>query len=308
MKNTLVGLGWVVAAALGPFLACSRQPLVPDKQDRLGLLPMIPGEKRSPAELAAALKDADATVRREALRSFGRALDHGSLKATDVVPLLLNGVEDPEPGVRAVAAAYLGFPQAGAATAVPALTALLMDPDELVRVNAANGLRTHAPAIKDAIPALVVAWNDTNSDVRQHVSSALLQFPEVRYTVPADWAGLSPDEAQKRVSAMGRSLEGESLHRAVRENDIAGVFMLLKAGVDPNSPDSTQAAPPPLCHVSPIARPEIVRLLLDFAADVNRKDKNGRTPLDWVAGRFNDRFRPFGEESLDMLRKAAAGG
>lgn len=295
MRKTLIGIGWLVASAVGSLPACSRQPLVP-------------GEKRTQAELTAALKDADANVRREALRSFGRALDHGRLKAADVVPLLLEGVKDTAPGVRAVAAAYLGFRQAGAATAVPVLATLLKDPDDLVRVNAANGLRLHAPAIKEAIPALVEAWSDTSVDVRQHVASALIHFPEVRYTVPADWSGLAPEEARQRVSAMGRSADGESLHRAVVDRDIAGVFMILKAGVDPNAPASGAAGQSPLCQVSTITRPEIVRLLLDFGADANRKDKNGLTPLDWAAGRFNDAFRPFGDESLDMLRKAAAGG
>jgi ankyrin repeat protein len=95
---------------------------------------------------------------------------------------------------------------------------------------------------------------------------------------------------------------GDGLLRAVIDNDAAGVFVLLKAGVDPNSRNSeTKAGESPLFRVAS-CRPEIVRYLLDAGADVHVKDSFGRTPWDWVNGSRG----PYAEEVLRALRQAGA--
>jgi hypothetical protein len=298
-----------LAASSWFFVARMRDPVLPDIRDPLGLFPPIPGEKRSIAELKAALESADPNTRREALRSFGRLADHGKLPSSGVVPLLLEGVKDEDAGVRAVGAAYLRKRPADPATVVPVFVSLLKDGDALVRYNAVLGLNAHWKVARPAIPALVDTWNDPDVNVRRMVSAALLYFPEVRYRLPEEWRRLAPEEARDLLRRMGLTPSGEQLHAAVRHGDLAGVFLLLRAGVDANTRAPSPAGQTPLCLVSAFTRPEITRFLLDGGADPRFKDNFGRRPWDWAAGSFSDegvRYQPFGKESLELLREAGA--
>ena len=308
MKKLLVALSLVVGIGGGIAVVRSRRPTVPEVPDKLGIFPTIPAEWRTAAELKDALADGDPKVRREAVRSLGRAMDHGTLSASEVVPVLLERVKDPDAGVRAVAVAYLRFPRVDPAQAAPVCAALLEDPDPVVRMNAAQCLYNHWRAAGDAVPALVEAWNDPSPDVRIHVSHALSYFPRARYRVPDRWSQLSPREATEGARGLGLSPSGSALGQAVDQNDAAGVYLLLKAGVDPNSRSSSPASETPLFRVGRNTRPEIVRFLLDAGADPRLKDKFGRSVSDWVSSAFSETRSsdPFGQESLEMIRTALA--
>lgn len=308
MKKTLVVVGGAIAlVAVGWAVVRSRRPALPEMQDKLGIFPAIPAEKRSIPELKRALADGDPKVRRESLRVFGRLMDHGELAAAEAAPLFVGGIGDPDPGVRAVGAAYLSSSRVDPAAAVPVLTALLKDPDGLVRMNAVMGLSNHWAAAEPAVPAMLEVWNDPNPDVRVHTAEALLHFPAHRYTPPEAWAHLSTEEAKERCQAMGVTAVADGLERAVKGNDLAGVYLLLKSGADPNARKSSPPADTPLFRVYSLTRPEIVRFLLDSGADPSLKDQFGRSAWDAVSRNFSDpSFTPFGQESLEMVRAAMA--
>lgn len=305
MKKLVLILGMV--AALSVFL-WNRGPSLPEMRDALGLFPPIPAEKRSVRQLKAALQDEDAAVRREALRSLGRMMDHERLKPAVVVPILLEATKDGDGHVRAVATAYLANYHVDPHVSVPVFIALLKDRVPLVRMNAARGLslqRPDAPAlIATAVPALLEAWHDTDMDTRRYASEVLLHFPEHRYTVPEAWRSLDREAAVKWARDHGWSVEAESLQRAVQWNDVAGVFLLLKAGVDPNT--RTAAGRTALFQVDYATRPEIVQLLLDGGIDVTPTTQHGlhQWPMMMQSRRMNPNWRPFGDEVVDMLRAA----
>ena len=87
-----------------------------------------------------ALASEDPVVRREALRSIGKLKERAPLDARAVLPLLINGVTDPDPGVRTVAVTYLGIIHEGGADAVNALVTALKDPAVDVRRSAATAI------------------------------------------------------------------------------------------------------------------------------------------------------------------------
>lgn len=322
----------VFVVVLGVLMTRERSLTLPAVEGPFGILPDIPGETRSMAELTEAARNADPEVRRGALMFIGPLLRHGKLDGAEVEPLLLASVKDHDGGVREVAAGCLALPNFDPEISGPVLASLVEDPDWKVRANAVSGLtallerhaavegtarkmalpsdrRMSAATLDRAVKALVPAWNDSSSDVRHWVSNALIYRPEVRYAAPKEWLELSQGEARERAIAMGFLPEGETLLDAVEKNDVAGVFILLRAGVDPNSRSEMPAGHSPLFIIIPSTRPEITRLLLDAGADVKQKDKGGRVAWDWVRAaqwEGDPVWAPFRLESLEMLRAAGA--
>jgi ankyrin repeat protein len=70
-----------------------------------------------------------------------------------------------------------------------------------------------------------------------------------------------------------------SMTRAIRDNDIRIVKLLLKMGVDVNSPDRIVFWTP-LHSAAVHGNKEISELLISNGAKLDAKDKNGYTPLD----------------------------
>lgn len=118
----------------------------------------------------------DPVVRRESLRSIGKLKERAPLDARAVVPLLLEGLRDPDPGVRTVAATYLGIIQAEAATVVPALVETLQDEEPEVRSAAATALGSFGSKAGSALRALRKATRDPNPEVAREAGVALVKL------------------------------------------------------------------------------------------------------------------------------------
>lgn len=125
------------------------------------------------------LRDAlseDAIVRREALRSIGKLKQRAPLELEVVLPLLIAGMADPDPGVRAVGATYLGIIHEGAEEAVPALIKGLADQDAEVRRASAAALGSFGPDAAPALPALRKAAGDRNDDVASEAGRTMAKL------------------------------------------------------------------------------------------------------------------------------------
>lgn len=118
----------------------------------------------------------DPVVRREALRSLGKLRERAPLDSRAVVPLLLDGLADPDPGVRVVAATYLGIIQEEASSVVPALIETLHDETPEVRAAAATALGSFEADARQAIPALKKAAGDRDPDVAREAGLALVKL------------------------------------------------------------------------------------------------------------------------------------
>jgi HEAT repeat protein len=118
----------------------------------------------------------DPVVRREALRSIGKLKDRAPLDARVVVPLLIKGVSDSDPGVRAVAVTYLGIIHEGGTAAVDALVTALTDAEVDVRRSAAAALGSFGEDAAPAIPALKKAAGDSDPEVAREAGVTLVKL------------------------------------------------------------------------------------------------------------------------------------
>ena len=123
-----------------------------------------------------ALASDDADVRREALRSIGKLRSRAGVKPEAVMPRLVRGMSDPDPGVRAVAATYLGIVHDDPDRAVPALIAGLEDPEIEVRRASAAALGSFGAAAEPAIQPLRRAAGDRDPDLAREATRALIKL------------------------------------------------------------------------------------------------------------------------------------
>jgi HEAT repeat protein len=128
------------------------------------------------APLREALRSDDPVVRREALRSIGKLKKRAPLDARAVLPLLIGATADPDPGVRTVAATYLGIIHEGGSEAVRALIDALKDPEPDVRRAAASALGSFGPEAAPAVPALRKAAGDADPDVAREAAVTLVKL------------------------------------------------------------------------------------------------------------------------------------
>jgi HEAT repeat protein len=126
--------------------------------------------------LRSALASDDPVVRRESLRSIGKLKDRAPLDTRVVLPLLIKGTRDPDPGVRSVAVTYLGIVHEGGSDAVDALVALLQDPDADVRRSSATALGSFGADAAAAIPALRKAASDPDAEVAREAGVSLVKL------------------------------------------------------------------------------------------------------------------------------------
>jgi HEAT repeat protein len=129
------------------------------------------------APLRHALSSRDAEVRAEALRSLGKLSERAPLAPSMVLPLLLDGMRDPDEGVRTVGATYLGVIHGDPDKSVMALAAGLSDVDPTVRrVSAVSLSAFTADEAKSAIPALRKATGDPDQDVAREAGATLVKL------------------------------------------------------------------------------------------------------------------------------------
>jgi len=123
-----------------------------------------------------ALASDDPVVRRESLRSIGKLKERAPLDARAVVPLLIRGVSDSDPGVRTVAVTYLGIIHEGGADAVDALVTALKDPEVDVRRSAAAALGSFGEEAAPALTALKKAAADADPEVAREAGLTLVKL------------------------------------------------------------------------------------------------------------------------------------
>ena len=126
--------------------------------------------------LADALTNQDPQVRREAVRSLGKLQQRAPLEAAVVVPTLLDALADREPGVRSIAATYLGIIHADAEAVVPALVEMLKDEDAEVRTAAVAALGEFGTAAAPALAALRRAQGDKDENVAREAGVAVVRL------------------------------------------------------------------------------------------------------------------------------------
>jgi len=136
------------------------------------------------APLRDAIKSDEPVVRREALRSLGKLPERASIDPQVVVPLLLDGLADPEPSVRTIAVTYLGIVRGNPQREVVGLIEALKDPEPAVRQAAAVALSAYGALADPAVPALKKAANDPDEDVKREAGRALVVIEEAKQKSP----------------------------------------------------------------------------------------------------------------------------
>ena len=128
------------------------------------------------APLTEALTSAEPEVRKEAVRSLGKLQERAPLDADHVIPPLLDALADHDPGVRTVAATYLGIIHQHGEDVVPALAEMLKDASPEVRGAAATALGSFGAAAAPALPALRRAAGDKDENVAREAGLALVKL------------------------------------------------------------------------------------------------------------------------------------
>jgi HEAT repeat protein len=126
--------------------------------------------------LREAITSDDPVVRREALRSIGKLKDRAPLDGRAVLPLLVKGMEDPDPGVRTVAATYLGIVHEEPDDAVRVLMTGLEDQEGSVRRTSAAALAAFGADAEPALPALRKAASDPDPEVAREAGVTLVKL------------------------------------------------------------------------------------------------------------------------------------
>jgi HEAT repeat protein len=106
-------------------------------------------------------------------------------QSKEVVPALVEALDDPEAGVRESAARALGYFGPDAGTAVGSLVEALKDQQSSVRLAAAETLGNLGAEARIAVPDLAAALKDESSSIREAAAEALGKLGTVaRAAVP----------------------------------------------------------------------------------------------------------------------------
>ena len=132
------------------------------------------------APLREALSSEDPVLRREAMRSIGKLRARAPLDIRAVMPLLVKAMADEDPGVRAVAATYIGIIHEAPDVSVPALMTGLDDPEIEVRRASATALGSFGEAAQPASAALRKAAGDRDEDLSREAGLSLIKLQPPR--------------------------------------------------------------------------------------------------------------------------------
>lgn len=175
LKATAI-LGTRAAEALPDVVAVLQDP---EYAPSAALALSFMGSAAVPA-LQEAVNASNEVVRREALRAIGKLRERASIDPKIVVPLLLRGIDDPDPSVRHVAVTYLGIVRDDPASEVTGLIKALADESPEVRQAAAAALAEYGAPAERAIPALKKAAADSDEDVRREAGRTLVRLAETK--------------------------------------------------------------------------------------------------------------------------------
>ena len=105
------------------------------------------------------------------------------------------------------------------------------------------------------------------------------RMPTIAEPTPLPAPKISKEVAQAELQRRGISAEeyDSKLHDAAKDGDAELVKLLIDAGADVNK--ANEKGETPLYWAAANGRTECVKLLIDAGADVNKADKDGRTPL-----------------------------
>jgi len=104
------------------------------------------------------------------------------------------------------------------------------------------------------------------------------------------------------VNAKARN--GTPLHLAAAEGHKEIAALLVTKGADVNARDKRGKTP--LFGAAALGRKEIAGLLFAKGADLNAKDKVGETPLGWADGETADLLRKYGGKTGEELKAEGA--
>jgi HEAT repeat protein len=156
--------------------------------------------------LARALRDENEEIRINAALALGNI---GGKEAAVAVPVLREGLKQPDEGIRTQAAAALKNIGPQAAPAVPDLIAALSDKSSRMRVLAAVALGAVGKDAESAIPSLVHVLKNTNEE------------PTVRAFAAVGMAMIGPcDTAEKAVADIVKVLTDRNTPYIVRERSL----------------------------------------------------------------------------------------
>ncbi|MDQ2980672.1 MAG: HEAT repeat domain-containing protein [Acidobacteriota bacterium] len=192
-----------------------------------------PPASRSVAELRAALRDPDLSVRLAAVEELG----HRTSSSQEAIDALVEALADPAPLPRRFAAGGLAEVKSPSAPMLLALAKLLRDAEPEPRDSAARSLAALAPrapaeAVKDLATLLAAAAGDKEDSVRAHVVEALgaLGAPGVRL-VPAVKPAL--ERALTDPSAEVRGAAAAAIGQLAAAGAPGMIALLTKALADP---------------------------------------------------------------------------
>jgi len=117
----------------------------------------------------------------------------------NAVPILVDGLNNESPQVRAECADILGSYRGHGKAAIQPLVEALKDKSPEVRIKASDSLQKLAPESKVAIPALKDMLKDSDKDVRLHAAGCLGSFgPDAKSAWP-DLVKLHKEEKDANV-------------------------------------------------------------------------------------------------------------
>ena len=231
--------------------------------------------------------DRDAGNRRAAVD----ALDRIDPEGRTVVPMLMEALKDTDPEVREAAVDTFGSLRPFPYEAVPQMQSLIATEKE--------------DRVKKGLERIVErAESEKTSSVRLTKRSDPPVAPKgVTSAMPAE-------QAAQILKEKGVQMTTDEFWNRVNDADVDVVKAMLSAGFSPNTvlQGMSVLSVATRAYDRDPAKKEIIRMLVNFGADVNYKDDIGTTPFFWAAGTCESDILALMIKHGAVLEVAAKGG
>jgi hypothetical protein len=178
-RALVVALGNLLGDEVADAAIVDSDPII--RAIGVGMLSGRPSSEVVPV-LLGLLKDPDANVRAQVTYALGERRPD----STEVIDALIGALSDPSDLVRAGAAAALGAIGPAAARAAPEIVKLAASGDSGVRTVALGAIEEMGPAASAVVPQLIALLGDKDSQVRSAAADALGAIgPAASAAVPA---------------------------------------------------------------------------------------------------------------------------